>query len=594
MSRFIQSTVLAISLVLLLPAFASAVLSVENFTFESFEAEYYLSADDEGRAQMRVTETLIANFPDYDQNKGIVREIPHSYQGKPVSFELISLERNGDKEPVYDKTRSGDFIELSTGTDEYIHGTQEYTITYELRDVIADFDAHQELFWDVNGTGWRQPFGAVSATVYLDDSIAENFTGNATCYQGRSGSQEPCDYEVHDDQAVFTATRSFAIGENLSLVMEFEPDTFTPYEEGIGGTFRWLLAALSVLLSVAGIISIIRLKLGARDHPGRGLVVRQYIPPKNTSVLLAGMVDRRPKIVKKAFTAQIMELAVNKKIKIIDTGNRTFPLFGKRVYELEIIDTNDISPEGKAVLRALFGSSYKVGRRHKVNDSSSKTALAIQNLQKSVKKKVITKGYRKKTTGKYTPALLAGAGVGSAIALLMWLDHAGIGVDFSGDLRTLALPIAAVSGLINMIILSRNLDPLTEKGRELYDYVRGMKEYISLAETERLQFAQSPDGAQRKPINTNDTEEVVKLYERLLPYAVLFSEEKDWFKELGKYYELQNEAPTWYAGYGAFNASSFSGAMSQVSSAATSTSSSGFSGGSGSGGGGGGGGGGGR
>jgi uncharacterized membrane protein len=92
---------------------------------------------------------------------------------------------------------------------------------------------------------------------------------------------------------------------------------------------------------------------------------------------------------------------------------------------------------------------------------------------------------------------------------------------------------------------------------------------------------------------------VVKLYEKLLPYAVLLGLETEWAKVLGTYYENLGSSPEWYGGSTAFNAGLFASSMSALSSTAasaysgsSSSSSSGFSGGGGSSGGGGGGGGG--
>ncbi|CAN5622014.1 DUF2207 domain-containing protein [soil metagenome] len=566
---------------------------VQDFNFSRFDAEYVISKDDEGRSTMRVTETLIAEFPDFKQNKGIVRDIPRRYGGRSLSFELLSLGRNGQPEPIYEQTTVGEFVSVSTGTEDYLTGTQEFTIVYQLRDVIRDFGDFQELFWDINGTGWRQSFGEVRATVVLDESVHGAFSGKATCYQGVVNSREACDYQTDENSATFNATRILRGGENLSAVMEFQPGTFEPYQEGFAGVFWAIIAGSSMFLSVAGAVLAVRLKLRTRDFPGRGIVVRQYLVPKNVSVMLAGMVDKRPKIVQKAFTAQIMELAVQKKIKIIDTGQRSVPLIGKKTYELEIANTTDISNEGQELLTLLFGLDYVVGQRYNIPKTSSTIGIKMQAFQKMLKERVIQLGYRTKTTGKWIPGVMVAGGVVLAIATLILLEEAG-GVDFASDWRPYALVVAVPSFLTVIVVLFSNLDPLTQKGRELFDYVRGMKEYISLAETERLRFAQSPDGAQRTKINTDDTGEVIKLYEELLPYAVLFSQEKQWFEQLGKYYEERNETPYWYAGTGAFNSSSFASAMSGISSAAASSSSSGFSGGGGSGGGGGGGGGGGR
>jgi hypothetical protein len=84
----------------------------------------------------------------------------------------------------------------------------------------------------------------------------------------------------------------------------------------------------------------------------------------------------------------------------------------------------------------------------------------------------------------------------------------------------------------------------------------------------------------------------LKLYETLLPYAVVFGQEKKWAEELVVLYGAGN-SPGWYAGSSGFNAAAFSAGISNLSTSASSSSSSGGSSGGGSAGGGGGGGGGG-
>jgi hypothetical protein len=107
---------------------------------------------------------------------------------------------------------------------------------------------------------------------------------------------------------------------------------------------------------------------------------------------------------------------------------------------------------------------------------------------------------------------------------------------------------------------------------------------------------QSPEGAAKVGIvDGTDEKKLVTLYERVLPYAILFGQEKEWSKQLGRYYEQSGSAPDWYSGTGAFNAALFASNMSSFSSSAASvsgfsSSSGGSSGGGFSGGGGGGGG----
>jgi uncharacterized membrane protein len=106
---------------------------------------------------------------------------------------------------------------------------------------------------------------------------------------------------------------------------------------------------------------------------------------------------------------------------------------------------------------------------------------------------------------------------------------------------------------------------------------------------------QSPRGAERVPIDVDDPRQMLKLYEKLLPFAVIFGQEKEWATQLVVLYAATGVAgPYWYVGTNGFDASSFSSQVGTLSAAAASSSStSGGSGGGGGAGGGGGGGGGG-
>jgi uncharacterized membrane protein YgcG len=143
------------------------------------------------------------------------------------------------------------------------------------------------------------------------------------------------------------------------------------------------------------------------------------------------------------------------------------------------------------------------------------------------------------------------------------------------------------------IIAMMSRKPLTAAGAEVRDHLRGLKEFIEWAEADRIRMLQSPQGAERIRIDSTDVRQILWLYELLLPYAVVFGQEKQWAKELAVLYGAGN-SPTWYVGTSGFNASSFSSGISTLSSSTSSSSStSGGSGGGGSAGGGGGGGGGG-
>lgn len=158
-------------------------------------------------------------------------------------------------------------------------------------------------------------------------------------------------------------------------------------------------------------------------------------------------------------------------------------------------------------------------------------------------------------------------------------------------------PPLLVMALVTFV-LSITLHPLTDKGLTLVRYLKGLEMYIKLAEADRIKTLQSPKGAERVG-DMADEAKLIKFYERLLPYAVLFGVEKQWNKELGRHYENMKQQPDWYIGSSSiYSAAAFSTAISSFKTSASYTSSSGsssggsggggFSGGGGGGGGGGG------
>jgi uncharacterized membrane protein YgcG len=157
------------------------------------------------------------------------------------------------------------------------------------------------------------------------------------------------------------------------------------------------------------------------------------------------------------------------------------------------------------------------------------------------------------------------------------------------------VPILLIVGAVIVVLVVAGLvshRPLTAAGAEARDHLHGLKQFIEWAEADRIRMLQSPQGAERVPVDVSDPRVKLKLYEKLLPYAVVFGQEKKWADELAVLYGEGN-SPGWYAGSTGFNAAAFSAGISTLSSSASASSSSGGSSGGGSAGGGGGGGGGG-
>ncbi|HEU4807649.1 MAG TPA: DUF2207 domain-containing protein [Homoserinimonas sp.] len=584
MKRILSLLMIIGGLVLGVAAPASA--GVDDFFFDSFDGQYELSRDAEGRSVLTTTETLVAVFPDFDQNRGIRRLLVDDYDGHPTDIELQSVTDEAGNPRHYETETDDGFLELTIADDGvYVHGEQTYVITYTQRNVtkyFSDTDA-DEFYWDTNGTGWSQPFGEVTATVTLDADLMAAHNGNVAAVAGRAGENAEASVATTGSGYTFTAT-DLGAGENLTFAIGFEPGTFEPRDSGF---FAAPWPSLALFFALAGIlVSVAAGFTRARklqDAPGRGIIVPEYLAPKNANVFLSSVIVKKQA---KATTAAILKLAVAGNIRVLEVPGR------KPHYQLQFITADGTDDDEREFLHALFGSTLDPDELRSLQKADQKAATRIGKLMKRVTSDATANGFRRKIPAGLVGLLVALAAVSTAVAFLaavVSLDQA-----YGGAWPVLFI-LLAVATVITTIILVAKI-PLTESGVELRDYLRGLEMYMELAEADRIRYLQSPQGAVTTPVATDTTTEVVKLNEKLLPYAVMFGHEKEWAAELGRYYEELGDQPHWYAGQGAFNAALFSssiGAMAASTASAYSSSSGGSGGGASSGGGGGGGGGGG-
>jgi len=568
--------------------------NTDNFTIRSFDADYYLDKDSEGRSTLKTVEKIVAVFPDYDQNHGLERALPEDYNGHSTALRIQSVtDGTGTKQPYSESISNGNLVLRIGEADTYVRGAREYVITYTQRDVSAFFkDTNDdEFYWDVNGTQWPQAMERVSARVHVAPALVPGLTNKASCYQGMTGSTRQCAISRStDDAGTLFSTAAVSLGsyENMTVAIGFAPHTFAAYQltmqEKIMGAVILVWVALLAIGSIVAIAMIIWMSVKRHQvvHriKGRGTIVPEYLPPKEESVLVSAQVLGNTTA---DMTAQIIDLAVRHYLKIYQTKDKT--LFKPAEYELEIAkEPAELRSEELELLRSLFGkSNVHIGARFAMKKLQNNYTLAQKlvasrkQLQKDVRGKYGLYEYIEREAKQFKKV-----GVVTIIVGVLTLS-----------------PLLIIAAIV-AFIYAHTLWPLTKKGVALKEYLAGLREYISVAEEERLKMLQSPEGAEKVGVKVNgrDSQQLIKLYERVLPYAVLFGIEKEWTKQLGAYYEAGATQPDWYSGNAAFNAVVFSSAVSNFSSqsssySSSSSSSSGGSGGGGSSGGGGGGGGGG-
>jgi uncharacterized membrane protein YgcG len=544
-----------------------------NFSFRSFDAVYQLGRDADRHATLGVTETIVALFPQSDQNHGIVRDIPATYGSADLQTKVASVVDENGRDVPYQQSDTDEFVQLQIGSgSSYVHGATTYVISYTQRDTIRNFaDTNDdEFYWDVNGTGWGQPFAEVSAKVVVASELTDALNGHTACYQGAQKSTTPCASGVQATAAdatnpvprTFTASaQNLAAGQNLTVAIGFASGTFVDVsgKAPIGpqplSNGQWA----GILLSLLGFPAVLIGTIGGfvarrkKTQPARGTIIPQYSPPDGLDVMAAAELIGKHST---AVPAQLVSLAVRGKTRLLG-----YPVKSARAadYSVQLVDPTGLQGFEPQVVDALFGSGAKPGATHDLKKYGD-TALA----------------------DKLTPVLAQLPGwlddhgaysgrrhsVGSIIVLVITaaLFVTALGGAIAGGVNGLSFAfvslLAGAFGVITALVGVAGPKKLSVQGAQWNDYLLGMRMYLQLAEQDRLRVLQSPTGADR--IDVGDGKVLVKLYEKLLPWAVIWGVEDQWSKVLELELQRTNTTPDFWVGQAAFSAAIFTPMLSGI------------------------------
>ncbi|PJJ73534.1 putative membrane protein DUF2207 [Diaminobutyricimonas aerilata] len=549
------------------PVPALAPADTSDFEFASFAAEYELSRAQDGTSRLSTVETIVAVFPEFDQNRGIIRAIPDSYQGIPLYTEVESVTDAAGEAVPFGESEAGDFIELALGTDEFVHGEQTYVISYEQQNVVGAFEdtASDEFYWDVNGTGWEQPFGEVSARVTVAPELVDALSGATACYSGAQGDTTQCEITGADDGTFTASVTDLAPGETLTFAIGFDAGTFVPGEPEptvFDGEVPWwtnLIVALFAIASVVllGLSILSRVRASRANRPGT--IVPQYSVPDGLNVMVAAHLVGRAAT---AIPAQLVSLAVRRRLRILD-----YPVSGRSgaEYSLQFLDERLTDDLERRLLKVLFGKKRTAGRVKELGphdtDLGDGAARVIARAQA-----LLIEG------GLHEAGQRRSGGIGISVTLFLLpaiMFLALVGASFAGAIPVWSIAVFVLQALAFLASLFFIPRPprLTALGREHRDYLLGMRMYLELAEQDRMRMLQSPEGAQR--VDIGDTRQVVKLYEKLLPFAVIWGVEDAWAKELEITARAAGESPDWFVSTDGFNGTAFTSTLNGVSRSTT-------------------------
>ena len=517
-----------------------------------------MGRDGENRSTLAATWRITANFPP-NQNRGIAPIFVKKYDSHPTNFLLQSVTDEQGKTLEYNW--NGDELRIGK-KDVYVQGEKTYVIKFTQRDVTKHYDntGRDEFYWDVIGNEWRVPMENVRVSVKLDESLQAARAGEAFCYVGAHGSTKRCNISGDKGEIVTNVSR-LNRREGITMAVGFTSGTFTGYQETLSEKLIKIWATVQTIASSLAVILMLLLGWRYRRLFGRYRELKpippEYLPPNQASVMTSAYILKNYEVMAikgSAKVAQLLDLAVRHYIKLYEVKKASF--LRSAQYEIEIVkDLKELRTEESEVIRDMFGSSMpKPGQRLNLKKLQNNLSYAARTRDDDTNLKNLARG-----NYALCEQTLANKRIVQRWAL--WVCVVGV--------LLLSPMLLLVAGIVFALSFGWSL---TDEGLALRRYLAGLKMYIGVAEAERLQMLQSPEGAEKVKVNATDEKQLVKLYERVLPYAVLFGQEKKWSAQLGQYYEQVGEQPDWYSGQGAFNAAAFAAGMNSLSSVASSAS----------------------
>ena len=609
----------------------------------------------ESEGSLLVEETIHVNVEGDQIERGIFRDFPTRYRadGKTyvVGFDLLSVTLDGRKEP-HKVTKEGNGVRVRIGDANRLvaHGVRAYTLTYRTTGQVGFFDDHDEIYWNVTGNGWEFPIDRAEALVVLPSGVDGR---KALLFTGPQGSQASLgEWQMAGNRAFFETTTPLGVGEGLTVVVAFDKGHVIPSAEQLRLSrppSPWLVnaAPLAVFVLILAYYVVVWRRHG-KDIKG-GPIFARFEPPKDISPAFASQLIRR-RFRDEALTATLIDLAVRKLIVIEEVegllGKVMRKAFGRKTagsFRLLRLEGGSPSAEDSAFLNSLFGGSTSLDLTQDSNQE--RLHLAKELFKKKLSHDV--SDYLRSNIGRsalglglsvlafalilllvgpiferifpvcwlaiwaFLLALFVSKSLGlfgeafrtrrfklflqavvvlvvSAVAALFALLGAAYAIE---ELSPLFASAVAATFLTNAIFI-RIMGNVTPKGRQLLDELEGLKLYMSVAEKERI----------RRFADVTLPEETPEQFERLLPWAIALSVEKEWATHFESILAKARYEPDWYRGRAVWHGaglammtSNLSSGLGGAISAASSPpgSSSGFGGGGSSGGGGGGGGGGG-
>ncbi len=563
------------AMLFLFPNFSLARENVTDWYVKDFDSRIVVNKD----SSLDITETITADCGNAPDKHGIFRILPTqlNLNGKKVQtpIQLLSITDKKGKAYAYQIIKnSGDgTVTWKIGDAKAtVTGVKEYVIHYKVKNAIRfdipSFDKGlDELYWNLSGNFWDLQIDNFHGVLEFPKEVVSNNAG-VDYYTGYAGSKEKtlATFKWSAPNVLeFNSTGTLLEKQGITASVVFPRNIFTRYVPSfweLYGEYFFCLIPIAFFL----IIFAVWKKYG-KDPVVNKTIIAEYEIPENLSPAEAGMLIKSGGFDNTFITAELIWLASRGFITIKEVENKIL-FFSSKDFEL----TKNDKPESEASLnnvqKKILENIFEVGNVIMLSSLKDSFYKKLPAISKTSKENLKDKGL----------ILTKGLNIGIIFEVLAVIL---IFVAISSFETSVFLGLSLLLSVACLVIFGLLMPKRTLKGAELNWKIKGFKLFMETVDKDRAAFYEKEN-----------------IFEKCLPYAILFGMTKLWIKKMQELYGEQyfaSHVPIWYTGnLSTFNADIFASTMDSLSAGiAASTSAPSGSGGAGSAGGGGGGGGGG-
>lgn len=475
-------------------------------------------------ASLVVKEKIVYDFENALRH-GIYRDIPlKNKEGKNIEIDILSITDKEGSPQKYTASNKNHILNIKIGdSGVIISGEKIYNITYKVFGAVNYYDEFDEIYWNVTGNEWTVPIEFSEVLITLPKDV---FPKERKCYFGPIGSTTPC--KIVDDKT-YQVEKTLLKGEGVTIAIALNKEAVAGYKHKENNKFFHFLSIfwpIFLPIIVFGFMFCRWYKKG-RDPKENGIIKPEYLPPDDLSPVEAGGILYES-IKPKSISAQIIDLAIRGFIKIKPTETKLLGFSYKQDYELTLLVEAGFLNDNfdREIIKAMFGDNPTVGGVTMLSALNNLFYKSISKISGQVIDSLLKKKYYfnfPKNNWLGTIVLL-GVMVVQPIGLIVIANQ-------SHDPRRDIVFVGSFIFTIGIVLIFQLLMPSkTNKGILMKEYLLGLKEYLQIAEKDRFAFHNAPE---KRP----------EIFEKLLPYAIVFGVEELWAKEFNDIYKT---SPEWF------------------------------------------------